>query len=84
MKKSILLVLILLTKFAVYACPVCERNQPKFMRGIVHGAGAESNWDYVAISITTIIAIFTLIYSVKWLIQPNENDVNHIKYSIFK
>jgi phage shock protein PspC (stress-responsive transcriptional regulator) len=84
MKKSILLLSVLFMQFAANACPVCERNQPKFMRGIVHGAGAESNWDYVAIAITAIIAVFALIYSVKWLIKPNENNINHIKYSIFK
>jgi hypothetical protein len=84
MKKIIVLLLLLFVQLAVYACPVCERNQPKFMRGIVHGAGPESNWDYVSIVITGIIAILTLIYSIKWLIKPNENNINHIKYSIFK
>ena len=84
MKKTIVLLSLLFVHFAVYACPVCERNQPKFMRGIVHGAGPDSNWDYVSIGITGIIAILTLIYSIKWLIKPNENNVNHIKYSILK
>ena len=84
MKKATVLLSILFVHIAVYACPVCERNQPKFMRGIVHGAGPESNWDYVSIVITAIIAVLSLIYSIKWLIKPNENDVNHIKYSIFK
>jgi hypothetical protein len=82
MKKAIVLLSTFFVQLTVYACPVCERNQPKFMRGIVHGAGPESNWDYVSIAITGIIAIFTLIYSIKWLIKPDENNVNHIKYSI--
>ena len=84
MKKSIMLLFLLTFYISTYACEVCERNQPKVLRGIVHGAGPESNWDYVSICITAIIAVFTLIYSIKWLIKPNENNADHIKYSIFK
>ena len=71
-------------QISVFACPVCERNQPKLLRGIVHGAGPKSNWDYISIIITTIIALVTLFLAIKWLIKPNEDDQNHIKYSIFK
>ena len=83
MKKYITL-LILLVQAIVFACPVCERNQPKILRGIVHGAGPESNWDYVSIWLTIIIAIITLIYSLKYLIIPGEKNKNHIKYFILK
>ena len=84
MKKIITFLFQILFQIAAIACPVCERNQPKILRGIVHGAGPDSNWDYVSIGITMIIAIFAFIYSIKWLIKPNENNQNHIKYSIFK
>ena len=84
MKKIIIFLFLILFQIAAFACPVCERNQPKILRGIVHGAGPDSNWDYVSIAITAIIAVFALIYSIKWLIKPNENNQNHIKYSIFK
>ena len=67
---------------SVFACEVCERNQPKAFRGIIHGAGPDSNWDYVSIGITAIIVVLTLIYSIKWLIKPNEKNTDHIKYSI--
>lgn len=83
MKKQITIVLLLLQIIA-YACPVCERNQPKILRGIVHGAGPESNWDYVSIWLTIIIALITLFYSLKWLIKPGEKNTDHIKYSILK
>ena len=83
MKKNSLL-LILLLPVALFACPVCERNQPKILRGIVHGAGPESNWDYVSIWITIIIAAITLLYSIKWLVRPGEKNADHIKYSILK
>ena len=84
MKKLITLLFLIVIQISVFACPVCERNQPKLLRGIVHGAGPESNWDYISIIITTIIALVTLFLAVKWLIKPNEDDQNHIKYSIFK
>ena len=84
MKKTITFLFLILFQIAAFACPVCERNQPKVLRGIVHGSGPDSNWDYVSIIITMIIAIFALIYSIKWLIKPNENNQDHIKYSIFK
>ena len=84
MKKAITFLFLIGFQFAVLACPVCERNQPKLLRGIVHGAGPESNWDYVSIVITIVIALFALIYSIKWLWKPNENNKDHIKYSIFK
>ena len=84
MKKAITFLFLMLFQITAFACPVCERNQPKVLRGIVHGAGSDSNWDYVSIVITAIIAVFALIYSVKWLLKPNENNLNHIKYSIFK
>ena len=84
MKKTITLLILILSELTALACPVCERNQPKILRGIVHGAGPNSNWDYVSIIITAIIAVFALLYSIKWLLKPNENNQNHIKYSIFK
>lgn len=64
------------------ACAVCESQQPKILQGIVHGAGPKSNWDYVTVWIMVIISIITLFYAIKWLINPQENDRTHIKYSI--
>ena len=66
----------------VTACPVCERNQPKLLKGVVHGAGPDSQWDYVIIWAVVIIAVASLYYSVKWIIRPGEKNENHIKYSI--
>jgi hypothetical protein len=61
------------------ACPVCEKNQPKILRGITHGAGPESNWDYVVIGITAAIVLASLYFSVKWLCKPGEAGNDHIK-----
>lgn len=80
MKKSILLAVgMLLISLSTWACPVCERNQPKFLKGITHGAGPEDKWDYVIVGVTVLIVAFTLFYSIKWLIKPGEKGQKHIK-----
>ena len=63
-------------------CPVCEKQQPEITQGITHGAGPESNWDWVIIGIMTLITILTFIYSLKYLIKPKEKNTDHIKRSI--
>ena len=64
------------------ACPVCEKQQPKITQGLTHGAGPQSDWDWVIIAIITLITVLTLIYSIKYLIKPGEKNENHIKQSI--
>lgn len=81
MKKTNSTLWFCLVSIATYACPVCERNKPKILQGISHGSNPESNWDFVIVIVIAIIAILTLFYSVKWLIKPNENNTEHIKYS---
>jgi hypothetical protein len=68
--------------FQALACPVCDRNKPKLLKGISHGTGPESNWDYLIVGGMLVITLFTLFFSIKWLIQPKENHKSHIKYSI--
>lgn len=84
MKQILTFLVLIFFQVTTYACPVCERNQPKVLRGIVHGSGPESNWDYVSIGVTIVIAILALVFSIKWLVNPNENNTDHIKFSIFK
>lgn len=79
MKKIILFMPILLATLLVAACPVCERNQPKLLKGITHGAGPESKWDYVIVWTTVAIVLLTLFFSVKWLVRPGEKSDGHIK-----
>jgi hypothetical protein len=69
----------LLLPVALVACPVCEKRQPKLLQGITHGAGPESNWDYVIIWITAAIVLASLYFSVKWLCKPGEAGNDHIK-----
>ncbi|HEY4289088.1 MAG TPA: hypothetical protein VGN00_18425 [Puia sp.] len=60
-------------------CPACEAAQPRILRGITHGAGPESRWDYLIVWITVMITLLTLFYSIKWLIRPGEKNAHHIK-----
>jgi choline-glycine betaine transporter len=78
-RKIILLVGVILIHLSAWACPVCERNQPKVLKGITHGTGPESQWDYVIVWITILIVLLTLFFSVKWLIRPGEKSPEHIK-----
>ena len=67
---------------AAMACPACEAQQPKILRGITHGSGPTSNWDYVAGIVTILIVIVVLFYTIKWLINPGETETSHIKRTI--
>lgn len=79
MKKYILIILLILLRLTISACDVCKKQQPKLLRGITHGTGPESNWDYVIIWGAVIIVLFTLFYSIKWLLYPGEKSEEHIK-----
>jgi hypothetical protein len=79
MKKLMLFILFVFVRQIGYACDACEKQQPKILRGIAHGAGPEGNMDYVIVWATVIITVLTLIFAVKWLIKPGENEESHIK-----
>ena len=81
MRKINFIIIMSLLQIVSFACPVCERNKPKILRGITHGSSPDSNWDYVIVFAMIVIAIATLFYSIKWLINPKEKNGNHIKYS---
>jgi uncharacterized protein HemY len=82
MKKILLLMPLLFIGIFTWACPACEAQQPKVLKGITHGAGPTSNWDYVAGIVTLLIVILVLYYTIKWLINPGEREVSHIKRSV--
>ncbi|WP_353137496.1 hypothetical protein [Pseudopedobacter sp.] len=79
MKKLGLIFGILFSSIALWACPVCEKQQPKVLKGITHGVGPQNNWDYVIISIVAVLVLITLFYTVKYLIKPGEKSASHIK-----
>lgn len=77
-RASLILLFVLFLQVAV-ACPVCEKKQPKITRGLTHGAGPESNWDWVIIGVITAITVLTFVFSLKYVIKPKEKNINHIK-----
>ena len=82
MKRFLLSSLFLILNTWAFACPVCEKQQPKVLRGITHGAGPQSQWDYVIVWVGVIIVVLTLYFSVKWVFKPGEKSKNHIKQLI--
>lgn len=82
MKKLISLMLLSASYYAVSACPECEKQQPKILRGIVHGGVPGSNWDYIIVWSVAIITAITLFYTIKWIAKPGERQPDHIKYSV--
>lgn len=81
MKKVIsgFILLLLISPFALWACDVCESKQPKVLKGITHGAGPESNFDYAITLFAIIVVAITLYLSVKYLVKPKESMPSHIK-----
>lgn len=81
-QKIILSLFLLIANVAAFACPACEKQQPKILRGITHGAGPQSDWDYVIVWFMVAIVLVTLFFSVKFIIHPREENVNHIKRTV--
>ena len=83
MKKILIALSLVPLSLIANACPVCERAKAKTVFGsITHGAGPTSNWDYLAVVIAIISVMLTLIFTIKYLVKPNEKNNDHIKYSI--
>lgn len=82
--KRVVIVLICLTCMPLLsaACEVCKRQQPEMLRGITHGAGPQSGWDYAIVAVTIVIAVVSLYYCVKWMVDPGEKENAHIKRRI--
>jgi len=70
------------TQVSCWACTVCKTQQPKFLQGITHGAGPESNWDYLIIATAVGVVVGTFTFSVQFLLKPGETNHDHIKRSI--
>ena len=83
MKKTIMTLLICCAAFSMYACPVCERAKAKTAFGsISHGPGPGTTWDYIAVWVSIAAVLLTLIFTIKFLVKPNEKNSDHIKNSI--
>lgn len=80
MKKLITFTISGISSLAAIACPVCERNKKTALEKLSHGATPNGTWDYMIVGAITVIALVTLYLSIKWLIKPNEDNKDHIKY----
>ena len=80
--KTFLIFVFIISLHILSACPVCEKQQPKITQGLTHGAGPQSNWDWMIIGVISAITLLTFIYSLKYLIKPGEHNSDHIKQSI--
>lgn len=76
---SALAALIVLKSQIVQACDACQKQQPKILKDVAHGAGPEGNFDYVIVGFIALITLLTLAYSLKYLFWPGEKQKNHIK-----
>lgn len=84
MKKILVLLVSFVFQQWAFACPACEKNQPAILRGITHGTGPDSNWDFVIIGVTVLIVTYCFTITLFRLLKPGENSKNHIKHLIFK
>lgn len=83
MKKIIALAILILGVVpAAMACKLCEEQQPSWLKGVVHGPGPKSMWDYVVMGVSILIVLVVLFYSIKFLVKPGEKNPSHVKYSI--
>lgn len=82
MKKILVLLPMLMIGLTTWACPACEKQQPKILRGITHGAGPTSNWDLVIVMAAVVIVLATLFYTIKWIVKPGEKESSHIKRTV--
>lgn len=76
------LALLLTASVPVIACEACEKQQPALLRGITHGAGPDSNWDYVIVSIMIVITLYSLYAAIRCLAKSSDKPYQEIKRSI--
>ncbi len=67
---------------AALACEVCQKQQPKVLRGIAHGGGPQNNLDYVAVWCMVAVVAVSTVFAIKWILRPGEKERSHIKRSI--
>jgi hypothetical protein len=80
--KLSMLVACVVASIEAMACEVCKKQQPELLKGVTHGAGPQSDWDYVIVWCSVIIVVISLFYAVKWIMHPGEKESAHIKRSI--
>lgn len=82
-KHKLSLLFLLIINLA-WACEACKLAQPAITKNFTHGEGPRGNIDWVIVAVVAIIVVYTLIFSIKYLVKPGEKKQSHIKYSILK
>ncbi len=81
-KLILLIALIFINNVTTMACEACNQNQPKILRGITHGSGPQSNWDYFVVIIMVLVTLYSLYATVKCFVKPTDKQYNDIKNTI--
>lgn len=85
MKKwPLVLLLFFSSVIQAFPCDVCKRNQPELLQDISHGTGPQADSEYFIIGGAIMVVLFTLIYSIKFILKPGEKSPEHIKNMIIK
>jgi hypothetical protein len=82
MKRFLLLLSLPFSGLSVMACDACEIAQPRSLRGITHGAGPDSGWDYMIVLAMVAITLYVLAATLRCLFRPSEKSEQHIKRMI--
>lgn len=80
--RTVIIALCLTASLPGIACEACKKQQPKLLQGITHGAGPDSNWDYVIVSVMLIVTLYSFYAMVRCLIKPKEKNYKDIKNMI--
>lgn len=81
--KNIAVLFFLFAVNFAFACEACKLQQPEITRDFTHGVGPRGQFDWIIVAVIAVIAVYTLIFSVKYLVKPGEKEADHIKNSIF-
>ncbi len=78
-KNKIFFLILFFSGIKLFACELCEKNQPKPLKGLTHGTGPTGTIDYMIIGIASVIVLVALFLSIKYLVRPREGNPDHIK-----
>lgn len=70
MKKNLLLLVSLLVSLPIWACPVCDKRQPKGFAGITHGVGPSGVFDYLMLYGSILVVVLTAGLFIRFALWP--------------
>lgn len=71
MKKQLLWLLAsLFISLPLWACPVCDKRQPKGFAGITHGVGPSGTFDYLMLYGAILVVALTFGLFLRFLLWP--------------